>query len=240
MSFPLLALDSVTIGYPGNPVLRDVTLEIFPGQALAVLGPNGSGKTAFLKTIAGVLQPLAGTVRFGPTVEGKAMRVGYVPQRATVSGLLPLTVREVAEMGTYGSLRPWQRLGREERERVKWAMAVVGIDDLKRKSYSELSGGQQQRVLIARALATDPAVLVMDEPLASLDRETVQAMVSLLVKLRSEPGLTMLWADHFVPALHEVVREVMLIEDTKLIHSKIEVVLERDQQSVKFKRGTGL
>lgn len=227
---PLLTFRDATIGYPGHPVLRDVTLDVFPGQSVAVFGPNGSGKTAFLKTVAGILRPLAGEVRLQADSAGGGTRVGYVPQRGTLSGLLPLTVQEVVEMGTYGGMKPWHRLGKRERERIGWAMDQVDMGGLAQKAYASLSGGQQQRAVIARALAANPAVLVMDEPLASLDRDSVRSMVRVLTKLRSEGGLTLLWADHFVPALHEVVREVMLIEDARLIRGRIEVLLDRERR----------
>lgn len=230
MAAPILTFRDATVGYRGHPVLRGVTLDVFPGQSVAVVGPNGSGKTAFLKTVAGILQPLSGELRLQPPAGGQAVRVGYVPQRATVSSLLPLTVYEVVEMGTYESVKPWQRLGARARQRIAWALQQVDVTGLAGKAYADLSGGQQQRVLIARALATNPAILVMDEPLASLDRDSVRAMVVLLAKLRSEDGLTILWADHFVPALHEVVREVMVIEDARLIWSRIDALLDRERK----------
>lgn len=230
MASPLLSFRDATIGYPRHPVLRDITLEVVAGQSVAVVGPNGSGKTAFLKTVAGILPPLAGEIRLHYSPGGQEARVGYVPQRATVSSLLPLTVYEVVEMGTYGSVKPWQKLDAKGRARIAWALDQVDVTPLADKAYADLSGGQQQRVLIARALATSPAILVMDEPLASLDRESVRSMVGLLAKLRSEDGLTMLWADHFVPALREVVREVLLIEEARLIWSRIDVLLDRERK----------
>ena len=219
MPTPLISLENVTIGYQGLPILEKVSLEIFPGDSYAVLGPNGSGKTAFLKTIAGILSPREGRL-YRQTSEGNnSLRVGYVPQRAALNGLLPLTVREVIQMGTYGNIKPWQRLGRDERDKIDWAVQEVEIGDLERKRYSELSGGQQQRTLIARALASDPAVLVLDEPLASLDKKTVQTMLRLLIKLKSDTGITLLWADHFIPELLQVVQDVIEIGD-RTVHTQ--------------------
>ncbi len=212
MTTPLISLDDATIGYPGFPILEQVSLEIFPGDSYAVLGPNGSGKTAFLKTLAGILSPLEGRLHRETSGGNNALGVGYVPQRAAVNGLLPLTVGEVIQMGTYGNLKPWKRLGKKEQERIDWAKQEVEIENLEQNRYSELSGGQQQRVLIARALAGSPAVLVLDEPLASLDKKTVQAMLRLLGKLKSDTGITLLWADHFIPELLQVVQDVLEIE----------------------------
>ena len=134
-----------------------------------------------------------------------------------MEGVLPLTVAEVVEMGTYGNLKPWQSLSIQERESVDWSLNSVDIENLRHKLYWELSGGQQQRVLIARAMVAHPDLLVLDEPLASLDRDSVRSMVALLGKLKMGTGLTLLWADHFLPALQEVVQEVLLIEGTGLV-----------------------
>ena len=213
MPTPLISLDNVTIGYPGVPILENVSLEILPGDSYAVLGPNGSGKTAFLKTIAGILSPIEGRLQRLTSEGNTSLRVGYVPQRAALNGLLPLTVGEVIQMGTYGNVKPWQRLGRLEQERIHWAKQEVEIEDLERIRYSELSGGQQQRTLIARALASAPAILVLDEPLASLDTKTVQTMLRLLIKLKADTDMTLLWADHFIPELLEVVQDVIEIGD---------------------------
>lgn len=230
MASPIITLNHVTLGYPGHPVLPDVNLEVFRGEALAIFGPNGSGKTAFLKTVAGILSPLVGTVRLGDPSNIEPVRVGYVPQRATVSRLLPLTVKEFVEMGTYGTLKPWQRLGKKEREQLNWALEQVGITELGNKSYSDLSGGQQQRVLIARALAMNPSVLVLDEPLASLDRQSGRSVILLLNTLRSQDNMTLLWVDHFLPALHEVVQEVLVFEEGQMTRCHIDVLMERERK----------
>ena len=213
----LLSLHQVNIGYHSKAVLRNVSLDIFSGESVAILGSNGSGKTTFLKTIAGIFPVLSGEIRFTSPEVGRPVRIGYVPQRMSMDGVLPLTVVEVVEMGTYGSLKPWQSLNVQERESVNWSLNSVDIENLRHKLYWELSGGQQQRVLIARAMVSHPDLLVLDEPLASLDRDSVRSMVALLGKLKMDTGLTLLWADHFLPALQEVVQEVLLIEGTDLV-----------------------
>ena len=213
----LLSLHQVNIGYLSKAILRNVTLDIASGESVAILGSNGSGKTTFLKTIAGIFPVLSGEIRFTSPEAGRPIRIGYVPQRMSMDGVLPLTVVEVVEMGTYGSLQPWQSLDVQERESVDWSLNSVDIENLRHKLYWELSGGQQQRVLMARAMVTHPDLLVLDEPLASLDRDSVRSMVALLGKLKMSTGLTLLWADHFLPALQEVVQEVLLIEGTDLV-----------------------
>ena len=213
----LLSLHQVNIGYLGKTVLRNVSLDIASGESVAILGSNGSGKTTFLKTIAGIFPVLSGEIRFTSPEAGRPVRIGYVPQRMSMDGVLPLTVVEVVEMGTYGSLKPWQGLKAQEQESVNWSLNCVDIENLRHKLYWELSGGQQQRVLIARAMVSHPDLLVLDEPLASLDRDSVRSMVALLGKLKMGTGMTLLWADHFLPALQEVVQEVLLIEGTDLV-----------------------
>ena len=230
MASPIITLNQVTLGYPGHPVLPNVNLEVYPGDALAIFGPNGSGKTAFLKTIAGILSPLSGTIQIGDPAIIEHVHLGYVPQRATVSRLLPLTVTEVVEMGTYRTLKPWKRLGKKERDQIDWALDQVDLTELERKNYSDLSGGQQQRVLIARALAMNPSVLLLDEPLASLDRGSVRAMIQLMNTLRTKAKMTLLWIDHLLPALHEVVQEVLVFEEGQMSRCHIDVLIERERQ----------
>ena len=226
----LLSLHQVNIGYLSKAVLRNVTLDIASGESVAILGSNGSGKTTFLKTIAGIFPVLSGEIRFASPEAGRPIRIGYVPQRMSMEGVLPLTVEEVVEMGTYGTLKPWQSLKVQDRKSVDWSLHSVDIENLRHKLYWELSGGQQQRVLIARAMVSHPDLLVLDEPLASLDRESVRSMVALLGKLKMGTSLTLLWADHFLPALQEVVQEVLLIEGTGLVRYQADDIWGKNEE----------
>ncbi|NKB80709.1 MAG: ATP-binding cassette domain-containing protein [Nitrospirales bacterium] len=222
---PLLTLEQMTMGYRGKPVLSNLTLDIHHGELLAVVGSNGSGKTTFLKTLVGILPPLMGRFSTKPLRPDHPFQVGYVPQRATLNSLLPLTTKEIVEMGTYGTLKPWQNLGQNERRQVEWAMEAVGIQSYAKLQYSALSGGQQQRVLIARALASKPDLMILDEPLASLDQESVKTMVTLLLSLRTEAHLTILWADHFIPTMAAIVHEGLLLEDGTIFRGKLDDLL---------------
>ena len=131
-------------------------------------------------------------------------------------------------MGTYGNVKPWQRVGREDQERIEWAKQEVEIEDLEENLFSELSGGQQQRTLIARALASAPAMLVLDEPLASLDKKTVQTMLRLLIKLKSDTGITLLWADHLIPEILQVVQDVLEIDYRTVQTQSVEHYVRRE------------
>lgn len=224
----LVALTNVTVGYPGTPVLHGLTFDVQAGDRVALLGPNGCGKSSLLKTILGILPPLSGEVHAGPSASGRPLAFGYVPQRGTLDMVLPLTVREVVEMGLYGRLRPGQRVGRQARHTVDRCLEDVGLADLDRRPFSLLSGGQQQRVLIARALVGDPDLLVLDEPLAGVDPQTVETIVTLLGKLASS-GLALLWASHHLPAVRKVVREVIWIDRGRLVRGSVGEMLAPDR-----------
>ena len=221
MNAPYLSLQTATIGYPQSPILEQLQLDISPGEAIAIVGPNGSGKTALLKTLAGILTPLEGAVQRSVQHDGD-LRIGYVPQRATVSGLLPLTVDEVIRMGTFGMLQPWQAINRRQLDQVQWAIQELNLVGLEQKWYAELSGGQQQRVLLARALASHPQVLVLDEPLASLDTRTFSIVLRVLETLAAAPTVALVWADHFVPEMLQVVHQVCMIQNKRLIRLSVQ------------------
>ena len=179
----LLSLEHATIGYHDRVVLRDVSFDISPGTSLALIGSNGSGKTTFLKSLAGIQPLVRGTLHLGTRSDGGLVRVGYVPQRGMVNALVRLKAREVVEMGTYGLLRPWQGLGPDERERIRQSLIAVELLDRQDKLYSSLSGGQQQRVAIARALVNKPAIILADEPTGNLDSHTKKEIMDLIMSI---------------------------------------------------------
>ncbi len=221
----LLGLRDVSVGYRGQSVLEDVTLEIAAGDCLALLGPNGSGKSTILKTIAGIIPPLRGTVF--RTGGARPVRVGYVPQQDSLDLVFPMTAGEVVEMGAYGG-PPGRRAGRLERKRAARCLEQVGAGELQGRLFHALSGGQKQRVLVARALAAEPDVLLLDEPLSGIDAPTAAAIVALLERLNREQGMTILLVTHHLGAVRDAVREAIRVHAGRLLRGPAATMLAPD------------
>jgi ABC-type Mn2+/Zn2+ transport system ATPase subunit len=174
---PLLFVDAVSTAYAqGPPVFSDVTFQLYPGERLAVLGPNGGGKTTLFKLLLGELSPLAGHI-------GAVGRFAYVPQTERSRLDYPVSALDVALMGTLSRLSWWRRARRRDRALARAALDRVGLDGLADAQYGDLSGGQRQRVLVARALVQDAPILLLDEPYAGVDRPSEQLLDGLLVEL---------------------------------------------------------
>ena len=183
------------LGYPGAGVLQGVDLTLGTGDYVALLGGNGSGKTTLVRTLLGVLDPLSGAIERSP-----ALRLGYVPQQAALDPLFPITALEVVELGLLrdaGLLRP---LAAAARERALDALARMHLGEQRRKLYGQLSGGQQRRVLVARALASDPNFLLLDEPTAGVDARATDIILQALGELHAR-GCGVLIVTHLPLAL---------------------------------------
>ncbi len=204
----LVRLERADFGYEGRAVLHGATLAVRPGELVGVFGSNGSGKSTLLRGLLGLLPPLSGQISRAPGV-----RIGYVPQRETLDPAFPLSAFDVALLGTYGERPPWRPLGAALRERARAALGACRATDLARRRYAELSGGQRQRVLLARALATEPAVLLLDEPLAGIDAETERAILEVLVELRGSRGLAIWIVSHHAEALAGKLDRIVRVED---------------------------
>jgi ABC-type Mn2+/Zn2+ transport system ATPase subunit len=223
MAGALVSFHDVAVGYDGTPVLEGLSLEVRPGDCLALLGPNGCGKSTILKTMAGIVPPLRGTI--SSTLDGRPVRFGYVPQQETLDLVFPLTAAEVVEMGAYGGLPPGRRAGRAERERALQCLEQVGAADLRERLFHALSGGQKQRTLVARALAAEPELLLLDEPLSGIDAPTAAAIMTLLGRLNRERGLTILLVTHHLGMVREVVREAIRVHVGKLLRGPAATML---------------
>ena len=212
----VVELDGVDFAYnPGSPVLTGVDLRVESGEFVAIAGPNGGGKTTLLRLALGLERPTRGEVRlFGEparSVSGRS-RIGYLAQRAHVGVRAPATVREVVEAGR-APLRPYGRLRAEDREAVDEALARVGMSHLASRPVTRLSGGQQQRAFIAKALASRPSLLVLDEPTTGVDVEAQEALGALLDRLHSELGVTVLYVSHEFGAVEHFVRRLVLVRE---------------------------
>jgi manganese/zinc/iron transport system ATP- binding protein len=191
-----LHVEDLTVSYHGAPVLWDIDVDIPKGVMAAVVGPNGAGKSTLIKSVLGLVRPIAGHVRlFGQRYRDARRRVGYVPQRSSVDWDFPTTALDVVTMGLYGRLGWLRRPGRREREAAMAALAEVGMEDYADRQISQLSGGQQQRVFIARALVQDAELYFLDEPMAGVDATTERAIVAILRRLR-DAGRTVVVVHH--------------------------------------------
>ena len=181
----LLHVEDVTMAYRENAVLWDIDLDVPTGVRCAIVGPNGAGKSTLLKGVLGLEKPVAGYVRlWGKTIDEVRERIAYVPQRGAVNWDFPTTVFDVVLMGRYVHIGLIRRPGREDRERVRAALAEMQLEKLAERQISELSGGQKQRVFIARALAQESDLYIMDEPLAGVDETTERIVMDKFVALQ--------------------------------------------------------
>ena len=198
---PLLTFRRATLGHDRTPLLRDVDLTVGAGECLVVTGPNGAGKTTLVRAALGLAEVLAGEVSFATS------RWGYVPQRHTVAAAVPATVAEVVSVGrltTTGPLQRWRPTARRrDRAAVLAALETVGLADRVRDPVARLSGGQQRRVLVARALAAEPELLLLDEPTAGVDEANQHAIATVLDGLR-RAGVGILVVTHEPEALQGV------------------------------------
>lgn len=203
-----IALDNVSFSYDGiNPILHHVNLQLAPKQFVAVVGPNGGGKTTFLKILMGLLQPQKGrALLFGKLPKEARKRIGYVPQVLRFDKHFPISVEELVLQGLLTELPWWGRFKESHKQKVHEALEGVGLLSYKEHPFGSLSGGQAQRALIARALVGDPDLLVLDEPTASIDSQTEKEIFQLLDRLAKDRTVLMVTHD-----LNAIVAQVDLV-----------------------------
>lgn len=211
---PLVELRAASFGYGDRRVVSDVDLSVHPGEVLALLGPNGSGKSTLVRGLLGLVDRQGGEVRLlGTPIERfeEHTRLGYVPQRHSLSASVRATVAEIVAVGRLPH-RPWWRpAGTADRAAVAAAIEDVGLADRAHEEVAALSGGQQRRVLIARALAGDPDLLIMDEPTAGVDHASQLALAEVLRRLAAR-GTSMLVVTHELDALEDLVTRIVCME----------------------------
>lgn len=213
-ALPLIEVRGVTFGYGREVVLDNVDLDIQPRDFLAVIGPNGGGKTTLVKVILGLLRPWSGEVlrRVDPG------RLGYVPQFSTFDKSFPLRVSDVVLMGKLGRRGLFQRYSREDREDVERILDRLKLSGVSRSHVAEISGGQLQRVLIARSLAADPEILFLDEPTASIDAESREVLQQILEELNQTIPIVVI--THDVTSMSSMVKRIACINRRLFYHGE--------------------
>jgi ABC-type Mn2+/Zn2+ transport system ATPase subunit len=192
---PTLEIRAVSVVYGDQRALDDVTFQVEQGEQVAVVGPNGAGKSTLFKLIAGTLKPSRGEILMCGHEPDQHTCIAYVPQRSQIDWSFPVTVEDVVLMGRVGRMGLFRRARRRDWSSVRASLARVDATHLAQKRIGELSGGQQQRVFVARALAQEASLLLLDEPLSGLDAPSQQAIFEILASLRPD-GVTVLVATH--------------------------------------------
>ena len=217
----VVALEDVSFTYDADPILTQVRVRVLADEFVAVIGPNGGGKTTLLKLVLGLLAPSSGRVRvFGASPDRSRNRVGYVPQHVSFDPKFPVTVMDVVLMGRLkrSGVGPFRR---SDVEAAQTALGSVGLYSLRMRQFSDLSGGQRQRVLIARAIVGQPQLLVLDEPTANVDRQAQKQLYELLYSLNDY--LTIVMASHDIGFVSSSVSKVICVNRTAVIHPTSEL-----------------
>ncbi|MEN8174423.1 MAG: ABC transporter ATP-binding protein [Pseudomonadota bacterium] len=213
----VISLEGVTFSYGAPLVLEDITMEVEAGEFLGIVGPNGGGKSTLLKIILGLLEPTRGRVEvLGKSPRHASRAIGYVPQFVPFSREFPISVEETVLLGRLRPGRLWHRFTRADREIARSAMRETRVDDLRDRPLATLSGGQLQRVLIARALACEPEILILDEPTANIDLRGETDIFDLLRSLHSHP--TILVVSHDIGFISQYVQRVACLNRTLVCH----------------------
>ncbi len=213
---PIIELDQVSFSYQNTPVLKQVSFQVYPGEFIGIIGPNGGGKTTLLKLILGFLKPSCGRLRvFGNAPSGllhHSPRLAYVPQSVRFDRDFPISVEEVVLSGLLSHLPWYGRFCRADREAAKQALEQTGLVHLSEHPFGTLSGGQAQRVLIARALVSKPELLLLDEPTASVDSQAEADIYALLNQLKGK--MTILMVTHDLRAAIDQVERVLCVQSS--------------------------
>jgi zinc transport system ATP-binding protein len=222
MSSPVIEVNDLWFSFNGNPVLEDVNLTIHPRDFLAVIGPNGGGKTTLLKLILGLLEPDRGTVRvFGHSPREAAGSIGYVPQEIDINKGFPISVRDVVLMGRMRGGGGWRRFSRSDKIAARQALERVEMWEYRKRRIGELSGGQRQRVFMARALVGEPKILFLDEPTASVDQKGQTDFYALLKELNE--NTTVVVVSHDLMVLSSYIKSVACVSQQVFFHDAPEI-----------------
>lgn len=204
---PLLVARGLTVGYGKFAILPALSFELQPGQVTSIVGHNGSGKSTVLKTLLRLTPKIKGSFQTSPY-----LRMGYVPQRESMDPIYPVRVVNLVETGRYGIRGVGKRLISEDHAKIRASMEATRILSLSRRLFRTLSGGEQQRALLARALCTEPNLLVLDEPTASMDEKGAKETMKMTLDLAKEHEAAILMVNHFIDLVAQISDQVILLD----------------------------
>ncbi len=227
---PLIRIVDIGFAYNGNAVLEHISFDVERGDYVGVVGPNGGGKTTLLKLMVGLLAPLSGSVTIDGAPAGSkaaAAKIGYVSQRVSQdAAAFPATVYEIVRSGRTPRISLFGRLTENDKRSIDKAIRIADIENLRDKRIGDLSGGQRQRAYIARALASEPQILILDEPFVGVDIATQKDFYAFLKKLNDEEKLTILFVSHDVDMIAEEVKSVLCLNRGLLCFGKPDLLHE--------------
>jgi ABC-type Mn2+/Zn2+ transport system ATPase subunit len=224
MSDWIFKAENLTLGYGHHVLFRKLSLVVERGEILGIVGPNGSGKTTLVRTLLGLLAPLEGRA-----VSAPHLRISYAPQRGYLDTIAPLTALDVVLMERYARAGALFRAGAADRESAMRALTLLGVQALAKRLFRSLSGGEQQRVRLARALAANPDVLVLDEPTAGMDVEGEVVTIEFLRTLNRDRGVTILIVTHTLPIVLNLATSIVLVGARRILHGAVVDVLREDR-----------
>ncbi len=212
MSKPLVSIQGLSAGYNGEPVIKDVNLDIYPNDFIGVIGPNGGGKTTLSKVILGILKPIDGKVDF----PSERLNIGYLPQVSQIDRSFPITVMDVILSGVISEHTWWRSLSSIHKRKAKKLLKDMGLEGLGERPIGSLSGGQFQRALLARAIINDPQLLVLDEPNTFVDRNFEGELYQLLEELNQSMAIFLI--SHDIGTISSIVKTIACVNGTLHYH----------------------
>ena len=219
---PVIEIKNVWVSYDTQTVLEDINLTVYETDFLGLIGPNGGGKTTLLKTLLGLLKPDRGSIRImGKDVDEGRCHIGYVPQQVDLDRQFPIRVWEVVQMGLLGCRKPFSRLSQAEKDVIQDTLEQVDMANLSQRAIGDLSVGQRQRVYIARALTSNPQILLLDEPTASVDPQVATTIYELLRRINQTA--TIIMVSHDMNAVSSYVKSIGCLNRKLHYHGNKEV-----------------
>lgn len=227
-------IDNVSYGFNSALVLENISFTVDKGDFVGIIGPNGAGKTTLFRSMLGLLEDYQGRITFfGKDIRKNRnilQKIGYIPQKNSTDQGFPATVEEIVSLGITGR--------RPSKNKINHAIETVGLFDQKTKRIGELSGGQQQRVLIAKALANEPELLILDEPVTGIDLETQNKFYVLLKKLNEENKITIIWASHDLDAVKKLANKIACVNRRIFFHGDATIFFENNELLKKYSEST--